>query len=360
MINKKFFEDVKELAAEKEIDPQEILDIYETSLKKAFNKTFEAESCEVVINKDKHEILLYKLQVVVDEVKEKKNEDGYLVISLEDARTIKKTAKVGDIIKTQVSIKDDISRVGASTAKNVFNQGLKNIDRKKSFDYFKALEGEMVTATIKEKKDNFLVLSIGRNVTTTLPVKELLPNDYEELHVGDKCRVYIKKVEETTKDPKVYVSRNDKNLIFRLLETYVPEIARGEVEVKGIARDPGDKTKLALYSNDPKIDAVGSVIGEGRSRIEAIKNALNGEKIELYYWSENIEETIAQSLQPARVSKVLNVDPKTKTSTVIVPDEQLSLAIGKNGQNVRLAVQSCGWKIDIKSLSDALNEGLFN
>ena len=144
------------------------------------------------------------------------------------------------------------------------------------------------------------------------------------------------------------------------METYIPEIKSGIIEIKGIARDAGDRSKIALYSNDPKVDAIGSCVGEGGSRIREIVNALGGEKVDLYKWSENPEELITNSLQPASVTRVLNIDVKNKTSQVVVPDDHLSLAIGKSGQNVRLAVQSCGWKIDIMPTSEAYEKGLIN
>ena len=209
---------------------------------------------------------------------------------------------------------------------------------------------------IDEKHDNQLVLSIGNGISTLLPRKELLKSD--EVNVGDHINVYISSVEQGTKGPRVFVSRNDKHFVIRLLEQYVSEIHDGIVEIKGIARDPGDRSKIALYSNDPKIDAIGSCVGEAGLRIRQIVDALGGEKVDLYKWSENPEELIANSLQPAAVTKVLSVDVKEKSSVVIVPDDHLSLAIGKMGQNVRLAVQSCGWKIDIMPVSEAYDKGL--
>lgn len=214
----------------------------------------------------------------------------------------------------------------------------------------------MISAQVVKIDDNYAYLNIGQGTTAVLPKAEWLPND--SFNVGDKISVYIKKVEQTTKDPKVKLSRLDRNLITRLLETYIPEIKEGIIEIKGIARDAGDRSKIAIYSTDPRVDALGSCVGENGARIKEVVQALNGEKIDLYKWSEDPEELIRNSLQPAKVTLVLNIDPKEKTSLAIVPDDQLSLAIGKAGQNVRLAVQSCGWKIDIKSASEARNEGL--
>ena len=357
MISKEFFKNLNEVAEQRDLAKEDIYEIIKKALVYAYKKAFGNDSCKITLNPDKQEINIYKVYKVVDKLSEEVPEDSIKEILVEDARKIKgkSNAKVGQIIEIPVTI-DELGRQGASQMKSMFNQSLKQLEREKAEAYFKNLEGEMIQAKVVDVKDDFLILNIGRNLTTFLPKKELLIND--NFQVGDFVRVFIKKVEHTNKEPKVYVTRNDRNLINRLLETYIPEIATGVIEVKGIARDPGDRCKIAVYSNDPNVEAIGACVGEGGERIKEIINALNGEKIDLYKWSPNIEETIANSLQPATVTKVLNVDPKTKTSIVIVPDDELSLAIGKSGQNVRLAVQSCGWKIDIKSLKEAFDEGL--
>ncbi len=357
MISKEFYKNLNLISKEYELSTEDLYEIIRKSLVYAFKRCFGHESCRIVLNPDKQEIHIYKVERVVEELSKGQPEDGISEILVEDARKLKgkSTVKVGQVIETPVPL-DEISRQGANMMKVTFSQGLKQLIREKAEAYFKDLEGEMIKAKVIDVKDDFLVLDIGRSVTTYLPKKELLPNDNPR--EGEYLRVFIKKVEHTNKEPKVYVSRNDRNLINRLLETYIPEIANGIIEVKGIARDPGDRTKIAVYSNDENVEAIGACVGEGGSRIREIIDALNGEKIDLYKWSPNIEETIANSLQPATVTKVLNVDPKTKTSVAIVPDDELSLAIGKSGQNVRLAVQSSGWKIDIKSLKQAFDEGL--
>ena len=359
MISKEFYKNLNLVSEARELPKEDLYEIIKRAFIYAFKKKYGNESCKVVLNPDKQEINLYKVEKVVEEYSEGPQEDGIAEILITDARKLKgkSNVKVGQIIETPVPMAE-LSRPAVNMMKSTFNQSLKQLEREKAENYFKELEGEMILAKVVEVKDDFLILDIGRNITTFLPKKELLVNDHPK--AGDTLRVFIRKVEHTNKDPKVYVSRNDKNLISRLLETYIPEIAEGIIEVKGIARDPGDRTKIAVYSNDPNVEAIGACVGEGGVRIKEIIDALNGEKIDLYKWSPNIEETIANSLQPATVTKVINVDPKTKTSIAIVPDEELSLAIGKSGQNVRLAVQSSGWKIDIKSLKQAFDEGLVN
>ncbi|MGL4948850.1 MAG: transcription termination factor NusA, partial [Anaeroplasmataceae bacterium] len=300
------------------------------------------------------EIRLFTQHEVVSELTEVQ-EDEMSQILLEDAKKIKSGYKLGDIVEVELNMKE-FGRQAARSAKSTFASDLKALERKKSYEYFKAFEDEMISAYVVDISDRFITLDIGQQTTTLLPLNELLPN--ERFNRGDKINVYVKKVEQTTKDPKVFVSRIEKNLVTRLLENYVPEIKEGIIEIKGIARDPGDRCKIAIYSNDPKVDALGSCVGKGGTRIREVVNALNGEKIDLYKWSEDPEEMIKNSLQPADVSKILNIDVMNKTSLVVVPDEQLSLAIGKSGQNVRLAVQSSGWRIDIKPTSQAYEEGL--
>ncbi len=358
MINKKFFESAKELAEERGITVEDVYEIIKDGLKKSFKREYGNESCEIVVDPVKTEILCYSVKKVVEELSDAETlaleENPIKEITLEEAKQIKKNAKVGDIIKQVVDIKE-FSRTSIGATKNMTVQGVRQKQRAQAFDHFKDMEGEMVTATVANVNDKYVILDLGYGATSTLSNRELLPTD--NFSIGDTLRVYIKKVEESTKDPKITVSRIDKELVKRLMENYIPEIKDGTIEIKGIARDPGDRTKIALYSNDSNVDAIGSCVGEAGSRIKQIVDALNGEKVDLYKWSENPEELITNSLQPASVTKVISIDEKTKSSVVAVPDDHLSLAIGKQGQNVRLAVQSCGWKIDILPVSKAYEEG---
>ncbi len=375
MINKDFYKLAEEDAESKGFELEEVLGCMEKALIGAFKKEHGNTSCKVEFKRDKNEILIYSIHRVVDqytvytkseaeEVEEKPEnvepkpvEPQYAEMLLEDAVKIKSSYKVGDLVLQQENLKN-YSRTTILSAGNVYKQGIRTLEREKAYAYFKDLENEMVNAEVSNIGDRFLTLKLGFNVTTILPLSELLPNDH--LQIGDYLRVYIKKVEQTTKEPKVVVSRTERNLVTRLMENYIPEIKSGIIEIKGIARDPGDRTKIAIYSNDERVDAIGSCVGEGGVRIREIVNALGGEKVDLYKWSENPEELIANSLQPASVTKVIKIDLKTKTSQVVVPDDHLSLAIGKQGQNVRLAVQSCGWKIDIMPTSEAYEKGLIN
>lgn len=355
MINKEFFKNAEDVAQVKGISVEDVYEVFRKALVNSFKKIYGNTSCRAVVNPDKNEILLFSVHKVVEEYSEELDPDAPQEMLLADAKAIKQSYKIGDIVEQQINIKN-FGRTAIGAAKSVYTQGVKNIEREKAYNYFKDLEDEMITAEVSNVGEKFIVVNLGYNVTATLPRTELLPND--NLQIGDTVRVYIKKVEQTTKDPKVSISRTDRQLVTRLMENYIPEIKSGIIEIKGIARDPGDRSKIALYSNDPKVDAIGSCVGEGGNRIREIVNALGGEKVDLYKWSDDAEELIANSLQPAAVTKVLSIDPKEKSSVVVVPDEHLSLAIGKSGQNVRLAVQSCGWKIDIMPVSEAFEKGL--
>ena len=355
MINKGFFEQAVEVAAEKGITVEDVYEIFKKSLVNSYKKVYGNTSCKVTINPEKHEILLIGIRKVVSEYTVDKDPEEPEEILLEDAKKIKASYKVGDIVEQQINFKN-FGRTAVQASKSVCTQEIKSKQRQLAYEHFKELENEMVTGEVTNITEKFVSVDLGFGVTTILPKTELLPNDHPKL--GDKLRVYIKRVEQTSKDPRITISRSDKNLVTRLLETNIPEIREGIIEVKGLARDPGDRCKIAVFSNDPNIDAIGSCVGEGGYRTKEIVNALGGEKIDFYKWSEDPVELITNSLQPANVTKVYSIDEENKSSVVIVPDEHLSLAIGKSGQNVRLAVQSCGWKIDIMPVSEAYERDL--
>ncbi len=365
MIKKEFFEQVRLLAEERGISEEDVYEIFKKALENSYKKEFGNTSCRIEFKPEKFAIFIYSVRKVVEAYTEEEEldedveapveeKDEIAEILLEDAKKIKASAKVGDVIEWQVNVKD-FGRTAILASKSITNQGVRTKQRELAYEHFKALENEMVTATIANENERYVILDLGFGATASLPKTELANGEVVE--IGRNISVYIKSVEQTNKDPKILVSRSDKQLVIRLMEKYIPEIAEGIIEIKGIARDAGDRSKIAIYSNDNNVDAIGSCVGEGGSRIREVVNALGGEKIDLYKWSENPEELITNSLQPANVTKVLSIDPKTKSSVVVVPDAHLSLAIGKSGQNVRLAVQSCGYKIDIIPVSVAYERG---
>ena len=360
MINQKLFEAVRELANEKELSNEDIEDIIKISLQTAYKKDHPNGLCIVEANAENNSLVINDVKKVVEElpteeIEHQEGEINYPLITLEEAKKIKARCKVGDIIKTSVNFAD-FSRSAIQATKSILMQNIKTKQRKQAYEHFSQLQGEMITAIVSNVLERGVMLDLGFNVQSFLPQSEVYDN--EKLYIGDKIRVYISSVEEDTKGPKIRVSRKDKKLVERLLEKYIPEIKDGTIVIKGLARDPGDRSKVAVYSENPDVDAIGACVGEAGNRIKQIVSDLGGEKIDLYKWSEDPVELVSNSLQPASVTKVLEVNKEEKTSKVVVPDEHLSLAIGKQGQNVRLAVQSCGYKIDIMPTSEAFDQGL--
>ena len=354
MISKEFFENIELAAKERGVTVEQELKAVEEGMVKAYKKATGNPAAYVKFDFEKNEILMFAEMLVVDEIDEEA-EVEMKQITLQEAKAINSRCKVGQVLTIKIDPKKDLGRQAVSTGKQTFNQSVRNSEKQNITEYFKKCENEMIDAEVVKRDEKGATLLLANNYTTFLPAKEILANDRFEK--GAHIKVYLVSVIDTTKGPEIKVSRSDKNLVKRLMEDSIPEIAEGIIQIMGIARDAGDRSKVSIYSSDPNVDAIGSCVGEKGQRINGIVNALNGEKIDLYQYSSVPEELIANSLQPATVLAVIDVDPKAKTSLAIVPDDQLSLAIGKAGQNVRLAVQSCGWKIDIKSESDAKAEG---
>jgi len=352
MISKEFFKALDQVAEERDIPKEKILDIFGKGLLNAYKKDYNGQqNAKVVFNEEKAEILIVATYLVVDTI-DPEAEKG-TQITVDEAQELKKNAKVGDIIEVKITPKE-FGRIAASSAKQILTQGLKQLERERNYEIFTEKTGEMVIAEIVAVNDDFVTLYLGYETETSIPARDLVGSD---ITVGNQIRVYITKVEQTTKGPKVYVSRTDRNLVKRLMEQAIPELQEGIVEIMGLARDPGDRCKVCVASNNPKVDPVGACLGRNGSRIKEVIDSLDGEKIDIYKYSEDPAELVSNAIQPAKSVHVI-VDVKEKSATVIVPDDQLSLAIGKKGQNARLAVQSSGWKIDIKSETDAVIQGI--
>jgi N utilization substance protein A len=349
MIRKEFFKALDMLAQERGIEKEKILDIFARGLLNAYKKEHQtSDNARIEFNEEKNEIILVAEYTVVDEV------EIPTEISLEEARKHRKTIKIGDTLKIKEK-PNEFGRIAVSSVKQILTQGLKQLERERNFEIFKAKENEMINTKVVSFNRDFVTLDLGQNMETSLPRKELLKSD--EVFEGARLRVYITKVDMTTKGPKVYVSRTDKNLVKRLVEQICPEIQDGTVEIMGLARDPGDRCKIAVYSHDENVDPVGSVVGYKGARIREVLDALQGEKIDVYEWSKDPIDLILNALEPAKVIAV-NPNKKKKFAHVIVNDKDLTSAIGKGGQNAKLAAQSSGWKIEIKSISQAKEEGI--
>ena len=352
MISKGFYETLEIVAAERNLEIHDVLEKVAVALKKACALEGYTGEIQVEFNEERKRIRVFEYKRVVAEL----NPEGVLgEITLEEGKAIKENAKIGTTFKKEINIEKNIGRKGASQFKQIFMQGLKELGRVRAYEFFKERENEMISATICRVIEDGVILDIGMDYDAYMPLKEALPG--EDLSVGTNIKVYITKVEETTKGPKVYVSRAHKDIVKRLFETNIPEVASGVIEVVAIARDPGIRTKIAVKSNNEMVDPKGACVGMQGARIKQINNALNGERVDIFVWQDDPINLIAEALTPAKVISVL-VDEKEHKSLVIVPDDQFSLAIGKGGQNARLASQASGWKIDIKNETTAYQEGL--
>jgi N utilization substance protein A len=347
MINKDFFAALADLEKEKGIPSQVFLEALENALVSACKKQNAGAvgTVEVKLNPDKGTVDFYTVRRVVEEVEDKDTE-----ISLEDAQQLKKTYKVGDRIMLKF-IPKDFSRIAAQTAKQVILQKIHETERDAAMSEFSNKEGELFVGTIRKIDNKNVYVELGKGQVEGL----MLPSDQvagEKYNVNDKIKVFVKKVKSGFKGAQVLVSRSSAGLVRKLFEEEVPEIKQGTVVIKEISREAGARTKMAIYSEDPRVDAIGACVGNKGARVNAVVEELNGEKIDIIPWSENPLEFIAKALSPAKVISVTQLEGE-KTAMAIVPDDKLSLAIGKDGQNARLAVRLTGWKIDVKSQSAA-------
>lgn len=346
MINKDFFLALDALEKEKGIQKQVFIDALETALIIAYKKNY-GEASNVLLNLDeeKSSIRFYAVKEVVEEV-----EDSEKQISLEDARLIKKTAKIGTTIQ-QEFIPKNFGRIAAQTAKQVIMQKLREAERNVTFSEFSEKEDELITGTIRRIEEgpdgeNTVFVDIGSETMEGVLLKADQVQG-EKYKINDSIKVYVKKVKNGTKGPQIFLSRTVPNFVKRLFENEIPEIRQGIVVIKSIAREAGQRTKIAIYSEDSNVDALGACVGPKGTRVNSIVSELNGEKIDIINWTDDIVQFVAQALSPAQVLMV-KADAEAKVATVVVPDGKLSLAIGKDGQNARLAAKLTGWKIDVK------------
>ncbi len=341
MVNKDFFKALEELEEERKINKETFIETLETALTSAYKKMYgEAKSAMVKLYPERNTIKIYSYKTIVDEVVDPDKE-----ISLAEARQMKKSFKLGDIVAVEESTKD-FGRIAAQTAKQVVMQKLREMERQQASDELSEKEDELLTTVVKRiDGDNVYVQISGIHSEGVMMKSDQIPTD--KFSVGDRVKVYVKKIKESFHGPQIQVSRSNIGFVRKLFELEVPEIANGEVKIKNIARDPGNRTKVAVYADRPNIDAVGACVGNRGVRINTIVNELNGEKVDLVEYSDDPLEYIARALSPAKVISVETND-SLNMSQVIVPDDKLSLAIGKGGQNVRLAAKLTGWKIDVK------------
>ncbi|MBR1704931.1 MAG: transcription termination/antitermination protein NusA [Clostridia bacterium] len=344
-MNQEFFDAVQLMAAEKGIPVEFLYEKIANALVVAEKRNFNGKDvvfCD--IDPEKKELNVYLRKNVVEVI-----DDEDTDILVDAAKKYKKTAKPGDIIEIPLDTKN-FGRIDAQTAKHVIRQGIRDAERGRNMEEFKTHNQEIVTAKVSNINpiNGNATVEIGR-AEAVLPKGEQIPG--EELHDGDLIKVYVVDVKETEKGPRALISRTYHGLVRRLFETEVPEISEGTVEIKEVAREAGSRTKIAVFSSDEKVDAVGACIGARGARVGKIVDMLSGEKIDIVPYDEDPARFISNALAPADVVDVIILDEEEKSCRAIVPDDQLSLAIGNKGQNARLAAKLTGWKIDINPVS---------
>ena len=337
---------INQVCAERQLAKEVVLEAVETALVTAYKRNFgTAVNITAKIDPETGTARVFTEKAIVSDVKDPKAQ-----ISLEEARTINPAAQVGETVLVETTPKD-FGRIAAQTAKQVILQRIREAERDQLYAAYAEREGEIVTGTIQSIDSQVVIVNLGK-AEGTLPRSEQIPG--ERYRLNQRLRAYVMEVEKNPRGPRIVLSRNHRNMLRRLLELEVPEIYNGAVEIKAIAREPGSRSKVAVAALRPGVDPVGSCVGMRGTRIQGIVSELNGEKIDVVEWSPDVVRFISNALSPAPVMSVrLDDSPDGKTATVIVPDKQLSLAIGKEGQNARLAAKLTGWRIDIKSATEA-------
>jgi transcription termination factor nusA len=342
--NKQLIVAIQELEKEKGIKKDYLLDSIESALLTAYKRNYNSqENVKVVVDRETGASHLYSVKEVVEHA-----ENPILQISLEEARKIDKEAQIGSTVDVEL-VPKNFGRIAAQTAKQVIIQKLREAEREIIYSEYSERKGEIVSGIIQKADQNIVVMDLGK-VEGVMPAKEQIPT--EKYHVNDKIKGYILDVEKGAKGvPQVVISRACPEFVKKLFEFEIPEIYEGVIEIKAVSRDAGSRSKVAVYSPNENIDPVGSCVGQKGVRIQNIINELNGEKIDVIEWNADLSIYISSALLPAQVMAV-DIDEENRVAQVIVPDDQLSLAIGKSGQNARLAAKLTGlsdWRIDIKS-----------
>ena len=344
-----FLNTLRELSKERGIDEEVLFEAIEAALISAYKRNFSsAQNVRVSLSRDTGEYKVYAIKTVVEDA-----EDEITEISLAQARTIKPDYEVGDVIEIEVT-PANFGRIAAQTAKQVVVQRIREAERGIIYEEFQSREDDIITGLVQRVENRNVYIDLGKTEAVLTPAEQIPTESYEH---GDRIKAYIVEVKKTSKGPQIVVSRTHPGLLKRLFELEVPEIQEGVVEIKSVAREPGNRSKIAVWSKDEAVAPVGACVGHRGLRVQAIVDELGSEKIDIVKWSEDPAKFIANALSPAKVVSVA-VNEAEKVSRVVVPDYQLSLAIGKEGQNARLAAKLTSWKIDIKSETQAASEQL--
>ncbi len=341
-MNTDFLDALHDLEKEKGISVEILLEAIEAALLSAYKRNFGSlQNARVIIDRDTGEFKVFSQRVVVQEVTDSRQE-----ISLQEAKSINPSYELEDIVESEVTPKN-FGRIAAQTAKQVVVQRIREAERNIIYEEFANREDDIITGIVQRVEHKNVFIELGKTEAVLTP-SEQMPG--EQYHHGSRIKAYIVEVKKTNKAPQIIVSRTHPGLLKRLFELEVPELQEGVVELKAVAREAGQRSKIAVYSRDENVDPVGSCVGPKGMRVQNIVNELNGEKIDIIKWNPDPSKFVASSLSPAKVVAV-EVWEEEKVARVIVPDYQLSLAIGKEGQNARLAAKLTNWKIDIKSES---------
>lgn len=350
MVNKDFFLALEELEKTKGISTETAMEWLKNGLVLAYKKNYgEGKDILVQLDPEKSTIKIYAVKIIV---KDDELTDPDTQITLTQAREIKKSAKAGGILKEEITPKN-FGRIAAGAAKQVFTQKFREAERSSAAQEMNEKLEQIVTGIVRRiDRDTIYLELLGSQIEGVMMANDQIPN--EKYEVNDRIKVYVKKLRETARGTQAIVSRSTPAFVRKLFELEVPEIASGLISIKGCTRDAGYRTKIAVHNEDPTIDPLGACVGNKGIRVNSIVSELNGEKIDIIIWSEDPFEYIARALSPAKVLTV-EVNDEVKSARAIVPDDKLSLAIGKSGQNVRLAAKLTNWKIDVKSVSQSID-----
>ena len=330
-----------QLNAEKQVSREQLIGAVEDGIQSAYRRVAGDEDIHVRIDAESGRIRVFRARLVVEEI-----EDELTQITVDDARKFEATAKPGDLVETEQLDGDVFGRIGAQTAKQIVLQRIREVERDQVFDQFASREGELITGTVNRVEPRAIILDVGKNTEAILATTE--QSALEHYRIGQNVKAFVLEVRRSVRGPQIFVSRTHKGFLRRLFELEVPEIHSGTVEIKAIAREAGSRSKVAVTSRQDGLDPVGATVGQRGARVQAVVAELAGEKIDVIPWNDDPAVFVANALSPAQVLSV-DIDEEKRIASVTVPERMLSLAIGREGQNARLAARLTGWRIDIRS-----------
>jgi N utilization substance protein A len=341
IVSRDFVGALLQLNAEKQVSREQLIGAVEDGIQSAYRRVAGDEDIHVQIDAESGRIRVFRARLVVEEI-----EDELTQITVEDARKFDANAKPGDVVETEQLDGDVFGRIGAQTAKQIVLQRIREVERDQVFDQFASREGELITGTVNRVEPRAIILDVGKNTEAILATTE--QSALEHYRIGQNVKAFVLEVRRSVRGPQIFVSRTHKGFLRRLFELEVPEIHNGTVEIKAIAREAGSRSKVAVSSRQEGLDPVGATVGQRGARVQAVVAELAGEKIDVIPWNDDPAVFVANALSPAQVLSV-DIDEEKRIASVTVPERMLSLAIGREGQNARLAARLTGWRIDIRS-----------